>query len=132
VGITTQRRTSLKGSSYVRRNQESEYPKLIRASWRKGELKQRIQELERENGVGRGMEVFEAVGIEGTIITKCCNLSDQVEKELKLPPPPSLKKFVAQLSWLNRLSLFRPNSTITFADPWSPDERGWVLDNLFS
>lgn len=67
------------------------------------------------------LEVCEAVGIEGTIITKCCNLSDQVEKEPKLASPPS------QLSWLNRLSLFRPNSRIASAIPLAPDERGWTI-----
>jgi hypothetical protein len=49
-------------------------------------LEKSIKELERENEVGRGEEVCEAVGIEGTIITECCNLSEQVEKEPKLPP----------------------------------------------
>lgn len=63
---------------------KSEFPKLSRANWRKGELEKSIKELERENRVGRGVEVCEAVGIEGTIITKCCNLSRQVEKEPKL------------------------------------------------
>jgi hypothetical protein len=44
----------------------------------------------KENIVGRVVQVCEAVGIEGTIITKCCNSSEQVEKEPKLPPPSSL------------------------------------------
>ena len=53
-------------------------------------MEKSIKELGRENRVGRGVEVCEAVGIEGTIITKCCNLSRQVEKEPKQPPPWSL------------------------------------------